>query len=109
MELVNVFHAPFDEGLRLLIVSLLAAIERHPKGGDEPRIPAMIRVAWVSAYSFGSVSERVLDLSGSTEDSWIIRYFPTDRERVHLRFRRNRQIPRRHVSWRGYIGRAHSR
>src|SRR5437879_11144622 len=66
LQLVDVFHAPFDEGLRLLIISLLATVERHPEGCYEPRISSMVRVARVPPDPFGSVGERVLEDRKST-------------------------------------------
>src|SRR5438128_11127475 len=73
------FHAPFDEGLRLLIISLLATVERHPEGSDEPWISSMVRVARVPPDPFGSVGECGLDLSGAAEDSAIIRFVNSKR------------------------------
>src|SRR5437667_8424020 len=79
LQLVDVFHASFDEGLRLLIISLLATVERHPEGSDEPWVTSVVRVARVSSYSFGSIRECVLDLSRTTEDSRIVRFKNSER------------------------------
>src|SRR5207237_5758644 len=79
LPLVDVLPAPFDERLRLLIISLLATAQRHTAGCYEPCISSMVRVARLPPDPFGSIRECVLDLSRTTEDSRIVRFKNSER------------------------------